>query len=228
LYLNGLSFLAVIGALLWIKVKKGVVDKSDSVAKDLKEGLRFMRGNRLISALLSLVDAVSLFGMSYVILMPVFANDVLHAGVKGLGLLMSSAGLGALAGALILARLGNFKYKGKLLISSAYLFSAWLIILALSKSYFLSVISLIFVGATSVMAIALVNTFLQTNVPDKFRGRVMSLFMITFAGITPFGNLISGTLAQLLGVSMALLASGAVCAGLFLLINLLFPELSEL
>jgi MFS family permease len=227
-YLNGLSFCAVIAALFWIKFPKSLPANSVSAVRDLKDLLVFVRARRLIMALLSMVAAVSLFGISYVILMPVFANDVLRAGVKGLGILMSSTGLGALAGALILARLGNFRHKGRLLIYAVFLFSVSLIVFSLSRNYFFALFSLIFVGSSSVMAISLVNTLLQTNVPDKLRGRIMSLFMITFAGITPFGNLIAGTLAQYLGVSMALLLSGCICAVLFLAINIFFAEIRDI
>ena len=227
-YLNGLSFCAVIAALFWIKVKKFSAGSNTSAIRDLKDVLFFVRSRRLILALLSMVAAVSLFGISYVILMPVFANDVLHAGVKGLGILMSSTGIGALTGALILARLGNFRYKGKLLIYAGFLFSVSLIVFSLSRNYFFALFSLIFVGSSSVMAISLVNTLLQINVPDQFRGRIMSLFMITFAGITPFGNLIAGTLAQYLGVSSALLLSGCICAVLFSLITIFFAEIKDL
>jgi len=227
-YLNGVSFLAVIVALFWIKLSKSTTQKNNSALSDLKEGLVFINRNRLILALLSMVAAVSLFGISYVILMPVFAENVLHVGVRGLGILMSSTGLGALIGALVLAGLGDFKYKGKLLVWSVFLFSLSLIIFSLSKSYALSVFSLIFIGCFSVAAVALINTLLQAKVPDQFRGRVMSLFMITFAGIMPFGNLISGSLAQGLGVSMALFFCGLVCLILFALINFLFPSLRRL
>jgi len=227
-YLNGLSFCAVIAALFWIKFPRSLPANSVSAVRDLKDLLIFVRGRRLIIALLSMVAAVSLFGISYVILMPVFANDVLHAGVKGLGILMSSTGLGALAGALILARLGNFRHKGRLLIYAVFSFSVSLIVFSLSRDYFFALFSLIFVGSSSVMAISLVNTLLQTNVPDKLRGRIMSLFMITFAGITPFGNLIAGTLAQYLGVSKALLLSGSICAALFLAINIFFAEIKDI
>ena len=204
------------------------MQKNNSAFGDLKEGLLFLGRNRLILALLSMVAAVSLFGISYVILMPVFADNVLGVGVKGLGVLMSSTGLGALIGALGLARLGNFKYKGRLLVGSTLLFSISLIAFSLSKNYLLSIFVLIFVGGTSVVPIALINTLLQINVPDKFRGRVMSIFMITFAGIMPFGNLISGLLAQVLGVSTALFFCGMACLVLFTLINFLFGELREL
>ncbi|MCX5699290.1 MAG: MFS transporter [Candidatus Omnitrophica bacterium] len=227
-YLNGISFLAVIIALCYIKFGKSIVRNNNSALRDIKEGLIFINRNRLILALVSVVAGMSLFGISYIILMPVFASHVLGVGVKGLGALMSSTGIGALAGALGLARLGNFRFKGRLLIWSVFLFSVSLIAFSLSKDYLLSIFALIFVGCSSVIPIALVNTLLQINVPDEFRGRVMSLFMITFAGIVPFGNLISGTLAQSWGVSAALFFCGLACLVLFILINFLFPGLKEL
>lgn len=227
-YLNGISFLAVIVALFYIKFSAGLARNNNSAFSDLKEGLIFISGHRLILALMSMVAAVSLFGISYVILMPVFVSDVLAAGVKGLGVLMSSTGLGALIGALSLARLGDFKYKGRLLIWSAFLFSFSLIVFSLSKSYLLSIFILVSIGCTSVIPVALINTLIQINVPDKFRGRVMSIFMITFAGMVPFGNLIAGGLAQGLGVSAALFFCGLICLTLFTLINFTFVELKKL
>ncbi|MFA5092714.1 MAG: MFS transporter [Candidatus Omnitrophota bacterium] len=227
-YLNGFSFFAVIIALFYIKFENGIVRKNNSALKDLKDGLIFISRHPLILALVSMVAAMSFFGISYVILMPVFVSNVLHAGVKGLGVLMSSAGFGALIGALILARLGDFKYKGRLLVASAFLFSFSLIVFSLSKNYLLSMFSLTLIGCTSVIPIALVNTLLQINVPDEFRGRVMSLFMITFAGIMPFGNLISGSMAQSFGVSAALSFCGLICLAMFTLINFIFPGLKDL
>jgi MFS family permease len=227
-YLNGISFLAVIIALFYIKFSKSSVRNHNSALRDIQEGLVFIRGHRLILALVSLVAAISLFGVSYIILMPVFASHVLGVGVKGLGVLMSSTGVGAVFGALGLAKLGNFKSKGRLLIWSVFLFAVSLMGFSLSSNYFLSIFALIFVGCSSVIPIALVNTLLQVNVPDEFRGRVMSLFMITFAGIVPFGNLISGVLAESWGVSAALFFCGLVCLVLFTLINFLFPGLKKL
>ena len=227
-YLNGISFLAVIAALFWIKLNKSIIQNNNSAFKDLKEGLIFISGNRSILGLISMVTVMSLFGISYIILMPVFVSNVLHIGVSGLGVLMSSIGLGALIGSLILARLGDFKYKGKLLICSIFLFSLLLINFSLSKSYIWSIVSLAFLGGISVPATAVINTLLQIKVPDEFRGRVMSLFMVTFAGIVPFGSLASGSLAQAFGVSQALFFCGLACLVLFTLINFLFPELKEL
>ena len=227
-YLNGISFLAVIAALFWIKLGRGTTQNNNSALKDLREGLVFISSDRSVLGLVSTVAIMSLFGISYIMLMPVFANNVLHVGVRGLGVLMSSIGLGALIGSLTLARLGDFKYKGKLLIWSVFLFSFLLINFSLTKNYTWSIISLIFLGSISVPVTAVINTLLQTKVPDKFRGRVMSLFMITFAGFVPFGSLVSGSLAQVLGVSTALFLSGLICLILFASINLLFPELKDL
>ena len=228
-YLNGISFLAVIIALFWIKFEKHPeAQNNNSALTDIKEGLIFVRGQRLIIALMSVVAAMSLFGISYIILMPVFASHVLGVGVKGLGVLMSSTGIGALAGALGLARLGDYKFKGRILVGSVFTFSVSLMLFALSNNFILSICALILVGCSSVVPVALVNTLLQTNVPNKFRGRVMGLFMITFAGIVPFGNLISGTLAQSWGVSAALFFCGSTCLVLFTLINFLFPGLRKL
>jgi len=227
-YLNGVSFLAVIAALFWIKLGGTMTRNNNSAFKDLKEGIVFISCNRSILGLLSLVSVMSLFGISYIMLMPVFASNVLHVGVRGLGVLMSSIGAGALIGSLILARLGDFKYKGKLLIWSVFLFSLLLINFSLSKNYIWSIVSLILLGSISLPATAVINTLLQVNVPDEFRGRVMGLFMITFAGIMPFGSLTAGILAQAIGIQTALFICGLVCFILFTLINVLLPGLRDL
>jgi len=227
-YINGISFLAVIMALLLIKVN-GTETRSDKpLVKDLKEGIAFVTNHRLILVLISMVGMVSLFGLSYMILMPIFAHDILKVGVKGLGYLMSCAGIGALIGALTLARLGDFRYKGKFLVVSSLIYSVCLVMFSLSKIYVLSLAILVLLGATSVSAVALINTILQTRVPDNFRGRVMSIFMITFAGFMPFGNLIAGSLSQTIGVSLTVLISGIICTVFFAVIDIIYPDLREL
>ena len=160
--------------------------------------------------------------------MPIFANDVLRVGVKGLGALMSSAGLGALIAALLLARLGDFEHKGRLLIVSSFVFSLALILFALSKVYALSLAALACVGWASVTAVSLINTLLQQLVPDGFRGRVMSLFMLTFAGVVPFGNLFAGMVAHVWGVSLTVAASGFICAAFFTVIYSVYPDIQGL
>lgn len=227
-YLNGISFLPLIFALFYIRFAPGQPANNNSAFKDIKAGLLFVRGQPRILALMSVVCAMSIFGVSYIILMPVFASHVLGVGMRGLGGLVSSSGIGALAGALGLAKLGDVKCKGKMLFWSVFLFAASLIFFSLTRNYLWSILALVLVGIFSVVPVALVNTLLQINVPDAFRGRVMSLFMITFAGMMPFGNLIAGALAESWGVSGSLLACGSVCLILFVLINLFFPDLKKL
>jgi MFS family permease len=228
-FINGVSFLAVIIALFAIRLGKDYPGQGNKSAfRDLKAGLAFVRDNRLILVLMSMVGISSLFGISYMILMPVFANDVLHAGVKGLGLLMSGSGIGALIAALLLARLGDYRNKGKPLVISSLIFSLALVLFSLSKTFFLSFVILVFIGAASVTAIALINTVLQTIVRDEFRGRVMSVFMLTFAGMKPFGNLIAGSLSQGLGASAAVFISGITCTLFFIAINIFYPKIKEI
>ena len=241
-YINGISFLPLIIALFFIRVNPvrdnsirfSVVrkvfytflhHKNNTAWRDLKEGLIFVRNNRLIMILITMTGVVSLFGIAYVIFMPIFANDILKVGVQGLAVLMSSAGLGALIAALLLARLGDFKYKGKLLVLASFIFSFSLVLFSLSKIYLLSLIALLFIGGSSVTAIALINTILQTKVPNEFMGRVMGVYMLTFFGILPFGNLIAGSLAEALGISFTIMLSGIICGLFFAIINIIYPEI---
>lgn len=227
-YINGISFLAVIMALLYIKVIPQRNERRNTALKDLKNGLVFIRNHDLVMTLITVVGVVSLFGISYIILMPVFANDILKVGVKGMGVLMSSSGFGALCGALLLARLGDFKNKGVFLLTSAFIFSVSLILFSLSKIYFFSCVILVIIGATSVASLALINILLQTKVPDEYRGRVMSVFMLTFAGIMPFGNLLAGSLSQLFGPAFAVLISGAVCTAFFVFVSVAHPKIKAI
>lgn len=229
-YLNGISFLAVIFALLLIRINTAAKSgrNKNSMFADIREGFVFIRNNRFILVLISIVAIASLFGVSYIILMPLVADGVLHVGIRGLGMLMSASGIGALIGALVLARLGDFRQKGRFLVVSVFIFSSSLFIFSFSRSFLLSLFLLVFIGGSSIAVMALVNTILQTKVEDKFRGRVMGLFMLTFAGIMPFGNLISGALSQLWGVSFALMLNGLICTVSFAVINILLPDIRRL
>jgi len=228
-YINGISFLAVILALLWIKINHEPRNAASSSAfQELKDGLKVIKNNRTMLILVSMVGISSLFGISYTILMPVFASQILHVGVKGLGVLMSSSGIGALAAALMLAALGDFKYKGKFLSFASIIFSLSVILFSLSKSYLFAIFTLVFVGWAAVTAIALINTILQTMVSDEYRGRVMSGFMFTFAGFMPFGNLLSGILSEHLGVSAAIMIGGIICAIFFTGIIILYPQIRKI
>lgn len=228
-YINGVSFIAVIIALLLIK-NSAPSKKSQPalITKDLAEGLIFIKKNRVILGLIIIVAVISLFGTPYLILMPVFANNVLKVGVKGLGVLMTFAGFGALLAALFLARLGNLNRKGQAIIISSIVLSLSLIIFSFSRVYLFSLVMLVIMGWSTVTAVSLVNTALQILTPDEFRGRVMSVFMFTFAGVMPFGNLIAGSLAQLLGVSFTVMLSGGICALSLIAVNSVFPEIRKI
>ena len=228
-YINGISFLAAIFALILIRFKhQNKNHNANSALTDAKAGLVFVKNNLLILALLLMVGVTSLFGISYMILMPVFAQQVLGVGIKELGYLMSAAGIGALCAGLTLARLGDFKFKGKLLVVSSLSFAIALILFSQSKIYTVSLVILLAMGGFGVMSTAIINTLLQSMVEDEFRGRVMSVFMITFAGVMPFGNLLAGIMAQILGASLAVLLSGIACLSSFVIINLLVPDLRKL
>jgi len=228
-YINGISFFAVLVALLSIRMNDRLKEDRNLPSLDaLKAGFKIINDNRIMLVLITIVGAVSLFGVSYVILMPVFAHDVLRVGIKGMGYLMSAVGFGALLGGLMLARLGDFKHKGRLLFISSFIFSFFLVLFSLSRVYALSLVILIFIGWASVTSISLVNTTLQTEVSDEFRGRVMSVFMLTFAGFMPLGNLLAGTIAQIWGASLAIMFSGIICSVFFILINILEPQIRRI
>ncbi|MDP2904788.1 MAG: MFS transporter [Candidatus Omnitrophota bacterium] len=228
-YINGISFLAVIAALLVINLTALPANvPSGRAFKDLHEAVIFIKNNRALFLLIIQVCIVSLFGVSYVVLMPIFADNILHVGVKGLGFLTGASGAGALSGALILARLGDFKYKGRLLVFSSIAFSLSLIVFGMSKMYWLSLAVLFFTGGFSVLALALSNTLLQIKVPHALRGRLMSFFLLTFAGVMPFGNLIAGSVAQAWGAAFVVTASGVVCATIFIIINTIYTDIWDI
>jgi len=156
-----------------------------------------------------------LFGMPYQMLMPVFAEDVLDVGARGLGFLMAAVGLGALAGSFLVASLGDFRHKGLLLFGSVLLFGVTLILFALSTNFYLSLLILLFVGVVNTAYLSINNTLLQINSEDRVRGRVMSIFVMTF-GLVGVGVLLVGELAEHLDVSLGV----AIGGGLVLLFTL--------
>lgn len=213
-YLNAVSFLAVILALLRIRFPHYVPTQSPprSVAKSVIEGMQYVWENRIILYLLTIVAAMSLWGMPYMTLLPIFARDVLHRGAAELGYLMSSSGIGAVMGALVLARLGDFSFKGKMAIAGGLMFALSVFGFALSRSYYLSLGFLLMAGWSLVSCVAVINTLIQKLVPGHVRGRVMSMYALAFLGLMPIGNLIAGTLAELLGAPAGLAIGGVLIA----------------
>lgn len=211
--LNGISFLPVIVGLLLMKGNFDPVRRmSESFFQTFREGLSYVRKDKKVLSFLALVASASIFIMPYVMLMPIFARDILRVGPKGLGTLLASAGTGALIGALTLALLGNFKEKGRLVFFGSITFITAVLVFSFSKNYYLSLFLLLFVGWGMVTQNATINSLLQTIVPDHMRGRVMSLYTFTFMGMMPIGSFLAGFTANYLGARLTL-RIGAVIVG---------------
>jgi len=160
-----------------------------------------------------LIAAVpAMFGMPYNTLMPIFAERILHVGARGLGLLMSAAGLGALLGALLVASLTGFHARGKLQLTCAVVFGLMLVAFGISHNMVVSLILLVVAGATSMTYGSLNQTFIQTLAADEMRGRVLSVLTLTTFGVMPLGNLIGGLAAQRFGAPSVLIVGGLVCS----------------
>jgi MFS family permease len=215
--LNGLSFLAVIVALLMMRLPASVNAPSrEPLMVQIKAGLRYAYENRATRAIILLVGMASLFGMSYAVLLPAFAVDVLHVGETGLGIMNAAAGAGALIGSLIVASMASFRRKGWMLTVGSLAFPLGLLAFSFSHSFALALVFLVGIGLAIVIQNATCNTLVQSSVPDELRGRVMAVYMLMFFGTAPFGSLQAGTIAQTLGTT----AGVAVGAGIVLLFAL--------
>lgn len=206
--------------------KKRAPDPKAALQEDLKEGINYVWGRPVILALLVLALAPMILGQPYIQLLPVFARE-LGRGAVGLGILMTATGLGALLGALALASLGDFRRKGLVLLGLLSLFALALMAFANAPSFYLAIFCLLFVGIGSTGYMAVNNTLIQSHVEHEFRGRVLSIYMITF-GLMPLGALPSGALAQALGVSITFTLSGGFLLLLALATALLVPRVRRL
>jgi MFS family permease len=212
--IDGLSYIAVIASLLAMVVRERVVEPSEqSVRAELREGWDYVRGSQPISAILLLLALISLVGMPYTALMPIFAGKILHGGAHTLGFLMAAAGVGALLGAVRLAARRSVLGLGRVIPMAATAFGAGLIGFAASRYMWLSMLLLVMTGFGFMQQMAASNTILQTIVEDKKRGRVMSFYSMAFQGVAPFGSLIAGATANRIGAPATLMIGGAICVG---------------
>jgi len=212
-YINGISYLAVIAGLLLMRGNFSPAKKQRApVIKDIRDGFSYARRDKRIMALITLVAISSIFIMPYAMLMPVFARDILHVGPRGLGILLSAAGIGALTGALSLAVFSNYKKKGRFVLVGSIVFTIAAILFSFSNSYNISLLLLLFVGWGMVTQNASINSLLQTMAPDHLRGRIMSLYVLFFMGMMPFGSFQAGLLADHFGAKMALRIGGVIVA----------------
>ena len=210
--INGLSYLAVLAGLLAMRLESRPPRPIEGSARDhLTEGFSYAARTAPIRALLVLLGLVSLMGMPYATLMPIFADRILHGGARGLGLLMGASGAGALIGALSLASRTGVSGLGRWVAWAAAGFGVSLIAFAQSRSFWLSGALLVPVGFSMMVEMSASNTLIQAMVPDRLRGRVMAVYSMMFMGMAPFGSLLAGALAERLGAPATVAIGGAAC-----------------
>ena len=214
-YANGLSFIAVVIALNMVHFDESKTSVSTHTVKDrralwrdLIEGFLYVRNRPRVFSLLSISAVTSLFGAPYLTLIPIFARDIFQLGESGLAWMMGTAGAGAFFGALMLAYLGDFQRKGWSVLGGAFAFGVCLIGFGLSNHLVISLIFLFAVGFSIVTSVAVANTLLQKLVTDQMRGRVMSMFILSFIGTMPIGNLVGGVVSHRFGAPATLAAGG--------------------
>ncbi len=211
-FVNAVSYTGVITGLLMMEIQvQERVPLPGSALSSVVEGFGYVGRTKPIRALLALLGCVSLVGMPYAVLMPIFADQILHGGARGLGLLMGASGVGALIGALRLAVRRNADDLGHVVTYAAMGFGVSLILFSLSRSFWLSAALLVPGGFCMMVEMASSNTLVQTMTPDALRGRVMAVYSMMFMGMAPFGSLLAGGLAHHLGAPITVAIGGVVC-----------------
>jgi len=211
-FLNGVSFLAVIIALLMMRIERTEPHHSKgSPLQSFVQGFRFAMSDRPIRSALLLLSLMSLLGLQYSVFLPIFANDILHGGARGLGLLMSFAGVGAVIGALHFAARTNYKGLVEWIATTSITCALGLVLFSQSRVFWLSAGTLLAVGFSTTSQIAATNTIVQSRVPNELRGRIMAVYATMFMGVQPLGALLAGGVAKRIGAPHALAAFGTVC-----------------
>jgi MFS family permease len=227
--INGTTFIAVITALLLMKFERRPRSAQKSSAiKDIKIGLKYAASHPTIRILIVGLGIVSLFGLGFITLMPAWAVNVLGGDVRTNGLLQSARGLGALLGALMIASLGALHARGRLMTLGSFVFPSLLILYTLSRWLPLSLILLVGVGWGFMVLVNLSNSLVQTQVPDELRGRVMSIFTLSFFGVFPIGSLLAGELADRIGEPSTVLIGGLTILAFATLGWWRFPQIRKL
>lgn len=209
---NSLSYIAVITGLLLMRVTRHEhVSQPGSPLSHIVEGFQFVVKTPAIHALLILLGVLSVTGMPYAVLMPIFADRILHGGPQALGSLMGATGVGALSGALLLASRKSLRGLARWVAAADVGFGVALVAFAFSRTYLLSLALLVPVGFSMMIGMGSSNTLIQGMVPDRLRGRVMSVYSMMFMGMAPVGSLLAGALAGKLGAPLTVACSGAIC-----------------
>jgi MFS family permease len=210
-FLNGVSFVAVILALLAMRIPKSEpVVQEGSALQNFLEGFRFAMRDMPIRSALLLLSVLSLFGLQYSVFLPVFARDILHQGAGGFGMLMSAAGVGAVLGALQFAARTSYKGLARWMGAMSAICAVCLIAFSESHVFWFSAVVLFVVGFAATSQMAATNTTVQNRVPDALRGRVMAVYATMFMGVQPIGSLIAGGVAKRIGAPYTLALFGAI------------------
>jgi MFS family permease len=210
--IDGISYFAVIASLLAMKIKpRRIVTTNDNPWQRLKEGFIYAFGFPPIRAILLLLALFSFMAMPISTLMPIFASEILQGGPQSLGFLMAASGLGALTGGIYLAGRRTVVGLGNLIVIAPAIVGTGMIIFALSRWLWLSLLIVSIIGFGTIWQIAASNTVIQTIVEDDKRGRVMSLYTMAFFGMALLGNLFSGALAERIGAPNTIIVGGIFC-----------------
>jgi MFS family permease len=227
--INGLSYLAVIAALLLMRVKPPPLPESgESNLKKMREGFQYFASEKDILGLVTMVAVYSFMGFGSLTLVPVFAKDILGIGVSGFGQMLSWQGVGALMGGALLIFFGDQFHKGKLLFFSRTLIGPAILGIAFSRTPWVTMALMTVMGFSLITQLVISNTMIQTIVPDNLRGRVISTYTWALGGFYPLGSLLMGFLGDQIGAPTSAMISGIGCILVIALNQVVFPDLYKL
>jgi MFS family permease len=214
---DAVSYVAVLLALLAMQIKPRAINNVQtsftvtSVLQHLREGFVYAFGFAPVRAILIMVGLVSFLGVNFVVILPIFANEILHGNANTLGLLMAASGVGSLIAAVQLSLRREIRGLGRLVAIAPIIYGLGMIAFAVSRSTWLSALLLAVIGFGSLLQSASSNTIIQTLVPDEMRGRVMSIYIMSFLGMISFGNLFQGALVSFIGAPTTVVVNGIIC-----------------
>ena len=225
-YANAASFLAVVIALLLMKTRSVRIGTTGDFLQELKEGVAYVRGQNVILAIMVMEGVSSVFGLDPAML-TIFARDILQVGASGLGFLQAARGVGAIVGSAAIIAMSGARAQGKILFLSAILYGVCFALFGVSLSFSLSLLLLVFMGATDTIWAAARNIILQVQAPEGLRGRVMGVFYLSNRGLHPLGQTETGLVVPLIGAREATVLGGLLVAGVTLLTAAKVPRLVQ-